>query len=89
MESLVFSWVRVLHSRENGVCPSFNENVCVHEYLTGTISLFDIFFSMQATCFDFETKEKLNCFVLFWLNDNHSINIKETIILKKKNSGKA
>lgn len=39
MESLVFSWVRVLHSRENDVCPSFNENVCVHEHLTGTVSL--------------------------------------------------
>lgn len=39
MESLVFSWVRVLDSRENDVCPSFNENVCVCEQLTGTINL--------------------------------------------------
>lgn len=56
------------------VCPSFNENVCVHEYLTGTISLqkpaligahkdfLTFFFSMQAICFDLETKDKLNLF---------------------------
>ena len=29
----------MLDSRENDVCPSFNENVCVCEQLTGTISL--------------------------------------------------